>query len=343
MLGNSKRDKPMTTESKDIIYTNIIVTNDKNNITRCSTLSQRNQPILTNAREWKMAVVRFDVNTGIPMLEASPTQTIGMKYGIFSFNNRINTLYGTDFFGEPSEVIRALNYTLSLAYASLLPNLPVICQYPPVFGLKDDKITLYFPASYIANNVQIFISRDGYNDMTPAVPIDSNIFPAGFDTEIYANPNGEDIFFDLKNQSYLAPVAPRVGYPTQISNIGVDYYYLESINASLDNLNSINKIELYTANLPIRAELDNISTGVSSQSSAKISDFVVTNSSPYANRVLLEYLPMAQYRWIELVGSGEVKDIQLEVFYVTKFGTSKPLYLIPGTHMNIKICFQRTI
>jgi len=333
----------MSEDSESIIYLNVLLTNELFVGKRCQILSRRNMPIITNAQEWKMAVVRFDVNTLIPMLESSPTQTLGMKYGALAPFVRVTPLYYPAFFNEPSEVCSALNVALMAMYNILLPTLPVLCQFPPKFTLKDNKFYLYYPTAYITNNVSIFVSRDTFNDMTPSMPIASDLFPQNLETDPYYNANGQDIFYNLANGYSLGP-PPRIGTPLAVSSSTADYAYIESIDPSLDSLNSINKIELYSSNLPIRAELDSSSNvQISSQSSAKISDFVIGNTSPYASRVLLEYLPGAQYRWIEMVGSGDIKDIDLSVFYVTRFGTSSELFLAPGTHMNIKLCFARKL
>jgi len=329
-------------ESKEIIYANILLTNPTGKAIRCDILSRRNEALLTNAKEWKMAVVRFDMNSGLPMLEADPYHTIGMKIGAAAYNNTIVPLYNPTFYLEPSEVIRALNNALMLAYTSLIPSLPPACQFPPVFHLRDNKVTLYFPVAYIANGVEIFVSRDTYNDMTPAIPINSSMLPPDFINDDYFAGNGQDIFYDLANQAIQAPPAPRYNYPLSISTSTADYAFLESIDANLANLSSINLISLFSSNLPIRSELDGSnSPAISTDTSSKLSDFVVSPQSPYETRVLLEYLPTSQYRWIELVGSGSIKDIHLEVFYTTKYGTIFPFYILPGTHLNIKMCFSR--
>ena len=294
-----------------------------------------------------MSIVRWDIDTtGLPLKQASPTQTIGMKYNNVAFNNIIVPVYDPLFWGEVSEILISLNNALTASYLALFPTLPNSSQYPPYFGLNDGRFTLYVPIDYITSGVEIFLSRDTFNDFLPSMPIKSSIAPISPESTPYVSANGQDIFLNLSLIAcYLVPSSPndRAGFPLSISSINKDYCYLPSVDtaSALYTLSSIHEIQLTSSTLPIRAELDSLQGEISSSISNKVSDFVIQPANIYENRIMMEYLPTAEYRWIELVGTSDIRDIRLEVFYKTFRGTQFPLLIFPGSHMSIKIAFTR--
>jgi hypothetical protein len=68
-----------------------------------------------------------------------------------------------------------------------------------------------------------------------------------------------------------------------------------------------------------------------------ITDFV--SDGNYKPNIVYE--PQSEYRMFSLIGSTEIKTIQMSVYYLNKLGVLQPMYLSNGNSFSLKIYFRK--
>jgi hypothetical protein len=76
----------------------------------------------------------------------------------------------------------------------------------------------------------------------------------------------------------------------------------------------------------------------SAQNFAPIISDMSTNDMVYKPNLL--YVPSAQYRFIDMIGTNEIKTVQISVFWKDKKGNLNPFILQSGASASIKLLFQ---
>ena len=75
---------------------------------------------------------------------------------------------------------------------------------------------------------------------------------------------------------------------------------------------------------------------------AIITDFDLPLSNAVAElKPFVQYVPTAQYRYLDLLTQGPLNQFDLSIFWVDELGGIHPLYINPNQSVTIKILFQR--
>jgi hypothetical protein len=122
-------------------------------------------------------------------------------------------------------------------------------------------------------------------------------------------------------------------------------YKLSQSIISTNHWSSLRSIVLLGDGIPIRNELISGSSKVSqnfssSNSLSIISDFLI-DFNILNDRFVLEYLPTAQYRYIDLIGHTPLTSISINIQFTDFSGNIYPVYLTPGAGMSIKFIFEK--
>ena len=145
----------------------------------------------------------------------------------------------------------------------------------------------------------------------------------------------------------MPAVGSRQNLPIAVQAAPANLFLTRQSAPGIGGWTSLRSLLLTSTLLPCRSEAvpenATISTNYNSKSVFPIlTDFLVPiDRNPSDNRIVAEYLPTAQYRYIDLISNVSLKTIDFTFFWTDFVGNRYPLYLNRGTGMNIKVLFQR--
>ena len=322
-------------------------------------------PVLDKASDWSMSIIRFSVPTNfIPLfnfqIQGGQTQT-DIDLGTYSFT----LVRGA------TTVQTFLRYTNWNDFVVPLPQPP--SALPPLY-IQDQQTAYYgvFSIQHMMNmmNTAIATSWAGLpvipGDEAPYFIYDSNTsiislvaLKANYNvdvpghTEIYGNfevyrflqgfptrrigsniPQGKDIKMmvqDVKNNSYDAT-----------------HFIVRQQYSCLSDWNDLTSILFQSNTIPTRAEFTTNGGGISVDPSNTPSQPILNDFVPYpveaANmRGTVLYTPSAEYRWINLIGDKELREITLTVYWTDRYQNMHQVYIRPDEQLSVKMIFQRRV
>ncbi len=163
---------------------------------------------------------------------------------------------------------------------------------------------------------------------------------------------GETVFYS--GSTYISTINGNVG---NIPN-GAAPWLVKIINglivkgqwSSLSLLQSLRTIRVATQLMPIGSELisnRNSSSGTSNTSSNQnsrklLTDFEpqLTNISSDSIRTYIQYQPAAEFRYIDIIDTRELKIIDIQLFSVDYKQTERELYILPNESCSMKLFFS---
>lgn len=338
----------------------------------------RNVPILHNASDYYLSVVRFQLETSslpifIPIVKQGQPNpnvleyVIGMSYtsmGITYHSNANiifvpqnltatippvpNTSYDTEYYylNTIQPFINMMNTCFSTVFTALNAQVALPSTSPPFMTWDSTRgcPTLY--AEYLAfdeitnpNPVKIFFNSSLFTIMN------------SFDNEFlgFNRPNQDNYRIRVKNLNLTANIPP-IGNP---SGPITTYITVESEYPVLPLMNPCQGIVFTSASLPIvptmmtkpapynQDTLTLNSQGNNSLVQPIITDFVVPLDIGYESKNTITYAPTSEYRLIDMFGNGSISTIQISVWWVDNNAQLHPFRLASNCSASLKIMFRR--
>ena len=312
----------------------------------------RSTAILDNPSDWIMSVVRFDIDAhslplNLPAMQHnSLTETQSYvtvkKNGVYFSEN---VTYQSNTLGEKIPAIYnyqrwldLVNDALKIAYNGLGGvGFSPIYIFNPLTGLID----LYVDSDFIedtVNKFEIYFNPVLY------------LYLTNFQYDFYPEFNLLHRFkLNITNENtiLLPPNGSRVGYPLAIQNYSGTLYKISQFAPGTSSWSSVRGIVLQSTLIPARKESVPLNTDVSNNLNSNsilpiISDFLVPVEQLVTdNRCVLEYLPTAEYRRLDLLSATALKNIDFKIYWSDFLGKLYPVELFPNTGMSIKILFEK--
>ena len=345
----------MNKNNSDYIYYDLQFNNvsgDLNNLPNLQFVDNRSSPIISKANDYKMSIVRFQVDTSylpsyvclVQPNQSNPNLSIysvTLKFGsnessqnfliwipvnknltIPSNSNQIQDFNNQYYWGYNSQYfLDLLNTQLKIALDELivLDNSLTGCEYP-FFRWENNKVVLYTDSTF---DIQVFFNKGLYSKFS------------SFNLIYYKeNTNG-------KNYEIIVDKF----YKVQIDG---DYYYrTEQEYDIVSNWSPVSSILFLGNGLPVQYSLaspsinqiEGYNVNVNSSDYNNIITDIQVNEQWYKSNII--YNPSAEYRWISLLGTDGIKDVNISVFWKDKVGNIHSLKMNPGCSATMKILFQK--
>ena len=361
-------------DTDELVYYNLNFVNGTKNQVRASATETRTSPIIQKPDEWLMSVVRFDVDCHALPINLPKMQVIGgitSKTATTSFitleykNNFYtqNVVYVEDAIVVPFLTPRPtiynyqrwldfVNTAVSLAFNALVIANPGVVGDPPVFvyDAVTKLIDLYVDQNYIPaagpNQISILINEDLFLYFTNFAYLFNHVIPAN--NPLYA------YLFDISNTTtvLMPAVGSRQNLPLAVQGSTVPSHYsplylIRQLAEGTASWNSIRSIVLTSNLLPFKSESIPSNPGSSDNYNSNnifpiLSDFIANVQNEVTlDRVKCQYLPTAQYRYVNLTSNNPLYTVDITMYYSDFFGNLFIIPLIPNAGMSVKILFQK--
>lgn len=319
----------------------------------CRFEDNRNLALLKNASDYKMSIIRFSVTLqSLPALiidhinDTTTSYSFTVSKGVNSITVPVkwnpanilltpNTRDTLDPYFYEYSYIRFINLFVNPAIAAAMAQLIVL----------DPTITAPAP-QFTYNTATAIISL-----LMPVAFTVSNVNPAN-NLYFYADTQAQRLFTGFPviptgiiNKEYQYQMLIQ---PNESSILASAYYVREQIPGSLSSWNPVKRFCFTTDNLPVRNEqitspTPYYNTGQVFQSPSQALVCDMTPQTPRGDELrsgTLEYLPSAEYRFVDLTSSGELKLIDINLYWEDHLGVLHQHYLLDNGFMSIKFLFQ---
>lgn len=334
-------------DGPDHVYYNLNYANTSNDFIPLKFTDYRSEGILDLSKhKYNLTVARFLIpGTGIPLF-AWPTDPDAYKVTFGkspSLRPSVSLIYvpnnasGSRNVYSIQQFVNIINTALATGFADFNAAFPGLVTTAPymTFDSTTQLFSLIAEANYAINNVNVYFN--------------SNLFLFFDNFEAYYNgtnlSNGSDYQIIIKNNgnNYLSAI-PLPPYGPQLTPAG---YKMTQEYSNTYLLMSFRSLVVTSSKLPLRSEFYPVSstnTDMGGQYSntqlAILTDFEPGFESVGDVRSYMHYQPNL-YRWIDLIGTGEVKNADINVFWVDNRQVLHPLLLPPGEYFSIKILFSK--
>lgn len=322
-------------------------------------IDTRSEPILTNPSEWEMSVVRFDTSSALIPVSVIPiiTGILGNTYLQVSIRRTpldegtafvTLTDHGYTDLGLPAgsvmsyqQLLDDVNTAYAAAYAALIVK-PAGSAAPQfIWNASEQLIDLYVDPSYV---------RAPPADATLTIGMSQSlqVFLNGWITRKTQIATAQYQLVLNPSEALVQPaIGARTNLPLSVQAAPATLYKFQQQATMVGQWNNARTIIITSSLLPSRPEFipTNVtanSNSVSSGSARIISDFLLPpETNPMIGRTILEYLPTAEYRVIDLVGDAPLYSIDMQMLWTDFLGNVYPLILAPGSTFSAKILFRR--
>ncbi len=342
-------------KTNDHLYLNVDITNTNATAAMQAYFRDvRNQPLLLNPSDYHLSVVRFQIpGSAIPIFiwpHASgveiQTYRVTLSYSGTDFSQwvvytpQIPTLLPANeeywYVTSYQHVISLFNIALAAAYVALTTAYPAA---PPtaapffIYNAETNLITLAGETLY--NN----------NAGAPAT------------IEIYLNALMYELLEGLQIISYTPTTVTStknaymaMGYRggnnvtmTDLKGNSNPTLLMEQEYNTLYKWNNVRGIALLSSSIPVADESTSGGTDVNGAplSYKVLTDFIINSETGPSARSDISYNPTAEFRYVDLVSSTPLRNIDISIYWVSKLGTLYPLFLQPYSSASIKILFKK--
>lgn len=357
----------MSDLSNEDIYLNITVHNGKmDDVLQASYSAERNQALMDNPSDYKVAVVRFDCpSTAFPkqIFNKPHEYSLTLYFGPDNLTSeQILANYQIDFTTNPNPMISNPNYvfyfkqfTISMNNAFTAAYNSIVAQYNAIYGAGAWVAafpTQAAPYIFFDQNTELFsivtpIANDDSQTNKVEIWFNHALFQSflSFMAGLYGfdRPDGKDarlIIRDFKNNRYDASGAYN---PTA----GALYHITQEYKA-LNEFYRVYKIVILSNSLVSRKEF--ISVYSPSQNSGDnedgkvisipiVQDFDYEFYDPNSTRIV--YNPSGPWRWMDLLSNAPLTKVDFQVYAQSEKGQLLPVQLLPNQNCNIKFCFRK--
>jgi hypothetical protein len=349
------------------LYYNVQLRNNSYSVAMPATFEEtREQPLLDNPEDWKMAVIRFKVPIeGVPLFffemddEGPPTPPYDSIYLVTLTWNQNNTTYDARLradtkFGIGSDpaatesfltvwdvqpFINSLNDAISRAFADLKTANPTFPgQYPPWFKYES------------ANNlISVFFEQGAW------YPDNVNGGSMYFNTVLWT------LFQSLPATEFITPASPEDSPWTAIvRNNGNNFYQVSATNpdpngnygysawemkqeiTDLGNWSHFETLVVTSNMLPIVKETNAASNGSGQVIYTQtITDFEPVKSAQSIDASPLQFQAQGPWRWVDLKGNIPLNKVDVNLFWQDRDGTLAQMFVPPRDAFSVKIAFAR--
>ena len=365
------------------VYLDIMTTNVLGNRTEPLPISfneNRTTPILDNAGDYCMSVVRFSLDTQtlpvfIPLINTAgndPNETVyyvSMEWNDITYNQAIEWIPQNKYLSPPPlgqyPTEQSMNQPYYYAYdyqwiAYLIQNALVACMNqlkadymtPVANGTVQDIIPptfVYDPSSQsfiISANKQFF---EFSNSNPIKLFFNSQLYElfSSFPALNYGMSSQNLHFQIIFNSSNGANEITLPNVPAE-GEIPQTFIQVIQETPTLANLTPVSAIVFTSSMLPILPE--QISSPqifiegahASTGNNANIGQIITDlESDDGTYKPSIQYTPTAEYRRISLLSSRPLTHIELSVFWRNRYGSLIPVTLAGGSSMTCKILFQK--
>lgn len=348
---------------EDHVYYNFNIVNPTTsvNFLRATLQVTLDQSIVDNPKDYHLTIVRAVVpGQLIPIFRFQP-QSGSVSQGIYSvtmtyptggttytnqtyltyvpsqFTTTIDPIYYNMYQYQP--FIDMTNNALSTCFSGLknqVSNLP--CTHPPYFAFNSPNqlIEFYGEKNYVAQECNGTPIQCWFNGPIYTMFDAFNFYNNGFFSLQF--PNGEAATIPFQNlgnnfQSVIHQPYTGIDYPSYSG------YKMTQEFTSLANWNQFKTIVFTSEGLPLKKEYI--------QSSGPLSQIpIVTDFTPSSNnntnlREDLIYIPTGEYRLLDLITPQSLNNIDLTINFQSNDLSLEPVYLAPGTSINVKLLFRK--
>jgi hypothetical protein len=366
-------------DSPDHIYLDISMINDDRTGTNQAPFlyfnETRNNPILMNASQYYLSVVRFDLKTGslpifLPQVDLSQTDPNKLIYKICLSYDGIDSVVNLNWIAQDFNARSPENP---------LDSKDINSAYYNCYSFQHFVLTIMNNAFLTAmNNLVTLVNSAGKVLPTinpPIVEWDINTFKIIIDADILGFDSSLlkpiQIFFNTPLYSLFSSL-DALYYGTNVTN-GKNYliYIKNMSNGNIYNLNSINYLQAYqefstfpTVSNPVQSivfatsllpvvpsqvtvpkvfnDLSNFFSGFSNANFTNVvTDFEIEVLAGSLYKPLIHYNPTAQFRYIDMQSDIPIQNIDIAVYWKDNYNILHPFTLQSQNSCNIKILFQK--
>ena len=356
------------------VYLNLDVTNNSSENDHQLVFSEtRTIPFLSNAEDYFLTVARFNLQTS----NNFPIFIPDIQTGQDNFNKTVYRIYmSTLINGVTKQYYYDVDYNPSdLSVAQPSPPTTKVDRsttYYWIYNINDWVLMLNTAFQNLNNN---FISA-GILFTTPYIQYDisSGFFNITVDKnavltqglKIYLNPRLYNIlplqsiriypnlFDGTDTHIYQLNLPNSLANQTTLLIDGARNDFLTTVTefCPLSLLNPIRNIFFTTTHLPIQAQLsqspivytDDVPSGVTNNLpdiTNVLTDFEISVTAQNSYNGEITYLPVSEYRWLDLNPASSLSKIDVKAYWRDKYGNDYPIYLPPGCSASIKILFRQ--
>lgn len=347
-------------ETNSLRYTNISFKNNASFPVMAKVAETRTSPILTKPSNWLLSVIRFDVDSqalpiNIPLMKKLPppfnnsTQsTITFEYKGVDYSNDVQYLSASSLpiYDFPTiynyqDWLRMVNLTMALTFLDT-----GAVGDPPLFiyDSKTGLINLYVDSNFLpaagANRISIFMNQQLFGYFTN--------FRYAYKIIDPTNPLLDHLIEITGDNAIVLPaVGSRTGLPLGVQTGYTNLAVISDSAPSTASWSSVRSMILSSGAIPFRSETipdrtinsDNYS---SDNSFPILSDFLIPVESKVTDyRVVNEYLPTAQYRYLDLTSDTPLTTLDLKFYWTDFSGNIYPLYILPQKTFSVKLLFEK--
>lgn len=351
-----------STVNEDILYYDVVRINDGKIPVKAAYRTTMSMPLVDKAKDFRGSIVRFSLpGTSIPKLIWKSTFQICLRlYGSYSAIRTVSLVSDVadqeaknnpdfkNFVYEYQTIADSINNTLRLLYADLTALAGALpATYPPWITYDSNSKTFIFyaqPAFYADQ------SKGGQMEMLFNCDL-IKLFPNFLMQYRYSWNNTAaptlDCWTALRFNQVGNVEATNVRVPYLIDNttpvVATTWKNPQSY-VSLADILDIKGIIITSSTLTARPEvLPGVGTTAAALNSSLniISDYAVLSGDGTDLFTGISYLPTAQYRFFDLLGEQEIREIDFEVFWYTSSFDIRPFYINPGETYTIKLLLQK--
>lgn len=338
------------------VYYNIDVYNTSSvNILARQDVSQLST-VIPKAKEYYLAITRFSVDASyipISIIYVPNTATLEteFKFSVESgaFSHTETVIFQPDITSAPvpstydpkdryfwiynyQTVCDMFNVALTALNVSIRTDLGIPTMPPPYFIYDPDltKFELIVPYEYITNSIDLFMNNE-FGEWFNSFPVNYNLN----DLDKYAK---FDIQYTGDNAytQYGQTQPATLAYPSKANPL---YIIIKEEYTNLAPINSLTRIVFTTNTLPVAPEFSQTNNTPKSSTVRQLTDFTPLIEKAGAQRSVLTFYQNGPYRLIDCVGDSEIRNVDLQVWWVDKTNTLHEMYLQPGSYMDIKLAF----
>jgi hypothetical protein len=348
------------------IYYDLLISNFDNGKEKPSSFhynANGDQPFLINPEAYELSIIKFQIDTGLcPVFIPSIVRNqADINLTIYSVNLSSVDADGNDVFSDDIPIMWSPQDKTA--------SLPQATNETPD-GFSDNNSGYYFCYNYTYFNKLV---QDAYNlafenlkakmgtftdtDKPPMIfwdsPSDTAVFyvPLGSKYSIYMNSALFSLFnsfpFTLDEKGYKLIVNTVEGLNTQALN-GTTYTVVQQEGSSLIGWSPFTAIVFTSNTLPIQSNMLNnpriySNNQIISESARSVPENIITDltSSDGVYKGGISYVPSAQYRKITLFGNRPLSNIDLNVYFRSKYGKLLPFRMSSGGSITLKLLFEK--
>ena len=335
----------------------------------------RNTPYLKNPEDYFASILRFQLDTPslpvfIPDIEPNQADVnktiyqISLEYGLLS-SGVVNVMYTpTDFYNTfPTSPVgntqENTTYYYVYNYQHFIKNINTAFQtaFTALSG-AGALPTTHAPALVFdsqSKKISLICAVDGYDDDIPA-RIQIYVNPAlqrlldSLDFFYYGspplNPTQNPLSYRLRVYNRLdnTILIPPVGaapswYAYKMENEQVDVALWNPVSSIMFTSALLPVVPTNTSNPSTLTQLSNY--GNNSNVSNTLTDFEVAIDSQNGYKNTITYVPMSEYRLLDILSNNPLNSIEISVFWKDRKGRLNPFKLNAGCSGNIKLLFRK--